>query len=144
MWECQCECGNKTIVVGSDLTTNHTNSCGCLKNSLGELKIKNILQKNNILFIEQKTFDTCKDKNKLKFDFFINNKYLIEYDGNIHYKITGSWNTSQNLQQTQKRDKIKNEWCKNNNIPLIRIPYYHYNELCLNDLLLETTKYRVV
>jgi len=36
---------------------------------------------------------------------------------------------------------IKNQWCKNNNIPLIRIPYTHLQNLCLEDLQLETSKF---
>lgn len=29
LWRCVCECGNETIVVGSQLTYGHTTSCGC-------------------------------------------------------------------------------------------------------------------
>ena len=31
VWECQCECGNITHVVGQALRAGHTKSCGCLK-----------------------------------------------------------------------------------------------------------------
>lgn len=48
-----------------------------------------------------------------------------------------------NLTKVKNHDKIKNEWCKNNNIPLIRIPYTIYDNLSLDDLLLETSKYIV-
>ena len=34
-------------------------------------------------------------------------------------------------------------WCKDNNIPLIRIPYTHYKELKIEDLLLETSKFKI-
>ena len=40
-----------------------------------------------------------------------------------------------------KHDLIKSKWCKENNIPLIRIPYTHFDNLCLNDLLLETSNF---
>lgn len=30
-YECLCDCGNKTIVVGSKIKNGHTKSCGCLK-----------------------------------------------------------------------------------------------------------------
>lgn len=39
------------------------------------------------------------------------------------------------MQQQQTRDAIKNLWCKNNHIPLIRIPYTAYNTLSLADLI---------
>lgn len=35
MWECFCECGNKTIVASTQLKTGHTKSCGCLRKELG-------------------------------------------------------------------------------------------------------------
>ena len=33
------------------------------------------------------------------------------------------------------------EWCKENNIPLIRIPYTHYDDIIIDDLKLETSKF---
>lgn len=33
---------------------------------------------------------------------------------------------------------MKNEYAWNNNFIIIRIPYTHYNDLCLNDLLLDS------
>lgn len=29
-WECKCDCGNTTIVIGATLRSGKTNSCGCL------------------------------------------------------------------------------------------------------------------
>ena len=31
-WKCKCDCGNYTTVIGSDLRSGHTQSCGCLGN----------------------------------------------------------------------------------------------------------------
>ena len=143
-WKCNCECGNNCIASGSDLVTRHKNSCGCLKISIGELTISNLLKINNIDFVTEKTFDDCVYKRKLRFDFYINNNYLIEFDGRQHYQTDEKWTTQERLKENQLRDSIKNEWCKNNNVPLIRIPYTHSREIQIEDLLLETTKYRVV
>ena len=55
-------------------------SCGHRKSN-GEEKIKYILEQNKISYIREKIFSTCKDQKELPFDFYINNKYLIEYDG---------------------------------------------------------------
>jgi hypothetical protein len=144
MWKCICECGNSTIVDSTSLRSGHSQSCGCLK-SHGEQKIIQLLKNNNIPFETQKTFNECRFKNTnrlAKFDFYVNNKYLIEYDGIQHFEYKGtSWNTKHQLKIIQERDEQKNIWCKNNNIPLIRIPYIHFNDLCLEDLLLETSKY---
>jgi hypothetical protein len=81
-----------------------------------------------------------------KFDFYVNNKYLIEYDGEQHFAPCrfGSIpqeEAEQRFKKQQEYDKLKNQWCKEHKIPLIRIPYTHYNDLCLKDLLLNTSSY---
>lgn len=53
-WKCKCDCGNLTIVVGGELTSGSTRSCGCLKNTAGLLK-------DNQHLISQYDFD--KNKN---------------------------------------------------------------------------------
>ena len=54
---------------------------------------------------------------------------LIEYDGEQHYMPVKFSHMSEEevqekLNDTQRRDNIKNEYCKKNNIPLLRIPYW--------------------
>ena len=135
-WKCKCECGNIHYTLGTLLKNGKVQSCGCTK-SKGEEKISQILKAYNIPFITQKSFPDCKDKKSLLFDFFVNNKYLIEYDGSQHFDKNNNWHDI-NL---EKRDLIKNNYCKKNNIPLIRIPYTQYDKLSINDLLLETTSF---
>ena len=143
-WECLCSCGNKKIVTGSDLVTRHVSSCGCIKRSSGEAIIAKILSENNIPFVQEKTFDGCVYRRKLRFDFYVANKYLIEFDGLQHFEVTNKfWNTEAHFYDNKLRDSIKNEYCKQNNLILIRIPYTH-KDIILEDLLPETTKYRVV
>ena len=144
IWKCQCDCGNIVFVSGSDLVTYHTSSCGCLKTSRGEYAIEKLLTENNIPFTREQTFDKCIDKIKLRFDFYVNNSYLIEFDGRQHFESVEEWGGYSNLEETQKRDAIKNKFCQDNNIPLIRIPHTQLNALTVDDLLLEKTKYRVV
>lgn len=146
LWECLCDCGNKTLVSTTSLITGNTQSCGC-KKSKGETKIAELLKQYNISFTQQQTFPSCKfpkTQALARFDFFINNKYLIEYDGIQHFSYSSSptsWNDKENFLETQERDAIKNQWCKENGIPLIRIPYTHLEELCIEDLLLETSNF---
>lgn len=141
-WLCQCDCGNTKIVRTYSLLNGDTQSCGCIGISKGENKIKEILTQANIPFIQQKTFQDCKDKNVLPFDFWIDNQYIIEFDGKQHYhaRPTGYF-TEEVVQNIQYHDQIKNNYCKKNNIPIIRIPYCHYDNLCLQDLLLETSHF---
>lgn len=30
-WLCRCDCGNESVVLGSNLVRGHTKSCGCIK-----------------------------------------------------------------------------------------------------------------
>ena len=141
IWKCVCDCGTICFKSISDLKTSTNNSCGCQKiTSRGEQKIQDILIKNNIFFEREKIFKDCYfERWPSRFDFYVNKQYIIEFDGIQHYKDTEffSWT----LKDNQERDNYKTNWCKENNIPLIRIPYTHLNNLCLEDLLLETSKF---
>ena len=146
-WICKCDCGNTVSVSGLKLRDGTTKSCGCLK-SAGEEKIIQLLKDNNIQFKTQITFNDCKDISLLKFDFgIIQNKkllYLIEYDGQQHYNYTNNgWNNKENYEKVKNHDNIKNQYCLSHHIPLIRIPYYIYQTLDINDLLLEKTNYLI-
>lgn len=148
IWECVCECGKKVYVDTHSLTQHHTLSCGCLR-SQGEEKIRQLLKDNNIMFNEQQSFIDCRFKDTgylARFDFYVNNQYLIEYDGEQHFYYKNSnhtWNTKENYEKIQKKDQFKNDWCKIHHIPLIRIPYTALKKLTINDLLLDTTKFRI-
>ena len=148
MWHCKCDCaaGTEHDIDGYALRTGKSLSCGCDSRSNGERSITYLLNKNNILFEQEKSFDSCKMKKygKLRFDFYVNNQYLIEFDGEQHFiEREKGWNDPEKLKKTQERDAFKNQWCKKNNIPLIRIPYWHIKKLCIEDLLLETSEYIV-
>lgn len=53
----------------------------------------------------------------------------IEYDGYTHFSANGGWNTEENLAKIQYSDRIKNNYCKEHNIKLIRIPYTDFKNL---------------
>ena len=135
-WLCQCSCGNTCIVEGGALKTGNTKSCGCVK-SFGEQKIISLLQNYGIPFEKEKIFDSSTN---YRYDFFIDNNYVIEYDGKQHY-VENSW---ESLDIIQKRDVEKNLYCFTHNIPIIRIPYTHFNKLCIEDLLLETSSFKLI
>ena len=136
-WICKCDCGNTCIVSGKALRNGTTQSCGCLK-SVGEQKITSILQQNNIFFEREKIFNDFKP---YRYDFYVNNEYVIEYDGRQHFQDYNWGKEEYSLQRTQERDALKNSYCLKNNIPIIRIPYTHYEEIILEDLLLNTSKF---
>lgn len=139
IWKCQCNCLANTIICvrAADLKSGKTSSCGCIR-SIGEEKIAYLLQQANIPFEREKTFPTCKFNNGglARFDFYVNNQYLIEYDGIQHFHPTFNQLDATVFNITKEHDEYKNQWCKNNNIPLIRINYKQLKELKIEDLLL--------
>ena len=142
IWICKCDCGR--LLEVSTANFYNINSCGkCLNQSFGQEKISQLLEINNIDYQQEKTFNTCrfpKTHALARFDFYVNNKYLIEFDGKQHFQQDKNSNW-QGLDYIRAHDEIKNQWCKDNNIPLIRIPYTHLQDLCLEDLQLETSKF---
>lgn len=136
-WKCICDCGEITHVTGEHLKTNHTTSCGKCCISKGEDAIKQILLTLKLSFIQQKKFSDCKDKRCLPFDFYLSEyNCCIEYDGEQHFHVpnnkTSTLFTEERINLIQEHDNIKTEYCKNNNIKLIRIPYTDYNKINTN------------
>jgi len=106
------------------------NSCPKCKSSKGEIKILNYLIENSISFIHQKTFNGCKNKQLLQFDFYLPDyNTCIEYDGKQHYESIDFFGGEIGFKNTQIRDNIKNNFCKNNNIIMIRITYKDFKNI---------------
>ena len=124
MWLCKCDCGGEVIVKGANLRNGGTTSCGCTK-SHGEEKIAQFLTEANIPYI--KNYKVVIDNNNYFFDFYVDDMYFIEFDGEQHfgYRQTG-WNNKENFLNNRKRDLIKNQYCFTKEIPIIRIPYNEY------------------
>ena len=136
IWHCKCKCGNECDVPLGDLHSGRTQSCGCLI-SKNEMIIKNLLNENNISFQTQYIFNNLPNR---KFDFYVNDKYIIEYDGEQHFKFSNNgWNTKEQFNKTRQNDLEKNKYCFDNKIPIIRIPYN--KKYGIEDLKLETTKF---
>ena len=135
-WLCKCDCGGEIILPSHNI--GRTLSCGCLR-SAGETKVAEILKEANILFEREKSFDDLvypDTKRKARFDFWVNNSFLIEFDGRQHFSSDNSgWNDKNNLLKVQEHDKIKNDYCKEKKIPLKRIPYTDLNEITLENIL---------
>lgn len=150
MYICQCDCGNTTKVKPRNLLNNRTNSCGCLTGSAGECAIEKILSNSNIPYIRQYHTKECRfpdTQYQAYFDFYVDNAYIIEYDGKQHFSPQcfngmSGYDSYQQFIKTQQHDQFKNQWCFTNNIPLIRIPYtVKIQNITLEMLLPETSQF---
>jgi len=117
--------------------------CTICNESTGERRIRKYLENKNISFLPQKDFSNLKGVggNPLKFDFAIFNdilktdlNFLLEYDGEFHYILIKYKNETRKVaekrfEKQKYHDKRKNEYCKNNNIKLIRIPYWEFDNI---------------
>ena len=123
-----CNCGNKYRSMWSTFSNNKVFKCPiCSKKQSKYASLtEEYLKKNHIYYKKEYSFEDCRAVSKLFFDFalFIRNKMiLVEVDGQYHFKDCYG-----DLESQQKRDRIKNQYCNNNNIPLIRIPYWEYKK----------------
>jgi len=116
--------------------------CPICNESKGEQNIRYYLEYNMMYFIAQYPFEDLRDIELLLFDFIIFEdenktiiKMIIEYDGEFHYKAIKLHKNEpikyaeERLRKQQYHDKMKNEYCKNNNIPLLRIPYWEFDNI---------------
>jgi hypothetical protein len=96
-----------------------------------------ILVNNNIKFISQWTNHNCiniETNTRLRFDVAILNfdksiTKVIELDGESHYMGTEFWGGSEGLKLRKYRDNIKTKYCQDNNIKLLRIPYWDFDKI---------------
>ncbi|MGG2065059.1 hypothetical protein [Bacillus sp. S14(2024)] len=103
--------------------------CPFCNQSHGEMRIQKYLEKRNIVFKSQFWFDDCKDIRVLKFDFAVFSsdgsvQLMIEYDGEQHFNPYHFLGGEEEFQNIQRRDHIKNKYCLEHGIRLVRIPYY--------------------
>lgn len=138
-WFCKCDCGNTCIVDEDRLQSGNTQSCGCIK-SKGEEKIQKILSNLGIKFHKEYIFQDCINPEtgaKLRFDFYLEDYNIcIEYNGIQHYQYReGGYFSKESVLDIQKRDKIKQDYCQHNSIPLIIIPYIDIDDIDDNYLL---------
>lgn len=116
---------NKCGKIYKQTPSNHLQGQGCPKcsESHGEKFISNYLDKHNIHYIPQKKFNDLKDKRLLSYDFCLpEQKVLVEYQGEQHFKSVSFSNKSKSDIQTQQyHDKLKREYAKDNGYKLLEL-----------------------
>ena len=117
--------------------SNHQSGNGCPTCSESKLErtAAKILTDMGITFTREKTYDECKNKKCLPFDFQIflpgsGYEALIEMDGEQHFEAVECFGGEDVFERTQKHDNIKNEFAINQKKPLLRIPYtFSYEQI---------------
>lgn len=129
-----CECNNQYEVLPNNFLRGRR--CPFCGQSKGEQKIRRWLEINNIKFIQEydKFIGLSSNKgNPLRFDFAILSindiVLLVEFDGQQHFDWIKGWQTKEDFETLKSHDKLKNEYCKNNNIPLLRISYWDFDKI---------------
>lgn len=131
---CACDCGGQTIVDSGNLKSGHTKSCGCVV-SLGQEKINTYLTTHNVHFKPEYPARIDGFVGVARYDFAVLNKdkavkYFIEYHGRQHYEVANSWSDNEErLVERQRKDELKREWAKENNILLYEIPYWEFDNI---------------
>lgn len=141
---CLCECGESVIVRDNHLKNGYRTSCRkCAKRkSSGEFEISKILDRGGIEYEEEYVFEemVAYCGRRLRFDFVIKSEgaviRAIEYDGEQHYggQKGGRLERFEPLDVIKERDSIKNDFCIQNGIPLVRIPFWKRGKITMDDL----------
>ena len=135
-FKCPYDCGYKAH--SQSRLNRHLNSCDGTKNnkSGGEKKIEKYLNKYKILY-EYNTSYKVKNIKLLKWDFIVNykdEKRMIEFNGRQHYQPIQYGNqtleeANNNFIRQKENDRIKSDFCKENDIKLLWIPYWEFNTI---------------
>ena len=123
-------CGEVFVTSFVTFTQHGGQVCNQCKSSesIGEMRIRMYLEENGIHFKQEYWFNDCRDINPLPFDFYLpEHNMIIEFDGRQHFDDTGLFSYS--LEKTNEHDRIKNQYCKDNGIDIIRIPYTKVNHI---------------
>lgn len=98
--------------------------------SKGVVVITRVLTDLNIKFETEFKFDDCKNERRLPFDFYLKDYNMcIEFDGEQHFKPIEKFGGKEKFNIQVKNDNIKNDYCKSNNIKLLRIRFDEVNQI---------------
>jgi len=118
--------------------------------SRGELKIKDILEDNNINFEQEYIFSDLitSSGRPLRFDFAVfdddgNLDYLIEFQGEQHYTGVAHFGGQKHLKIQKFNDKAKRQFCFKKGYKLVAIPYWDYDKVNFSYLIEKSEEFRL-
>lgn len=110
------------------------NGCPRCSTSKGEKRILVWLESHNIPYLWHKSIKSKLAPNKRKKfipDFQLPTKdgMFIEYNGEQHYRPKELWGGEKQLRKQQKRDAALREYCRQEEIRLLEIPYTDFDRI---------------
>jgi hypothetical protein len=132
----KCNCGETFKNSWDKFKQRKRIYCDNCNNAISSYERKTIelLDKLNIKYKKEYQIDNPLHRNgnhKLRYDFYLKDyNAMIEVDGHFHFKKTFSKyrNGEEIFKKRQLYDQIKNQYCIDNNIPLLRIPYWEFDK----------------
>lgn len=129
-WKCS-KCSHEWK---SDVAGRHTRRRGCpaCNSSKGESRVGEFLKLNSICNEPFKEFGGLVGLGggNLSYDFYLPTyNTSIEFQGRQHYEAIEHFGGEIQLEKQKIHDKIKREYCKSNNIKLIEIPYWDFDDI---------------
>lgn len=145
-WKCRdCSHEWEATIANRNKNNDRRTRCPSCFRSKGEMAVQEWLNKYNFYFSSEydKFYSLVSNLgNPLRFDFAVfydinktNIKLLIEFDGKQHFEIVKGWQTEESFETLQYHDKLKDKYCKDNNIKLLRIRYDEFDDI--NNILLK-------
>lgn len=131
----KCNIHNEIYLQSPSETLAGCNGCPHCVITKGEKKMNEILRGFDEKTIFQHKFDDCKYVDKLRFDAYSPTYNIaFEYNGIQHYEPVdfagkGDEWAKEHFKLNQERDKAKHGYCSNNNIPLIIVPYWEFDDM---------------
>ena len=112
--------------IASIAHRNAGQGCPFLQKSKGENLIDEQLSNLHQNYIMHYKIPTCKYKSLLSFDFYLQDGNIaIEYDGQQHFASYQYFGGNKVFKENVERDNVKTNYCFNNGIYLLRIPYIY-------------------
>lgn len=128
----ECPCGNQFERSYTNFSQRDKLCLNCTA-STGEKKVIEALELMGVNYKREFSFPDLVSRKgfPLRFDFAVTDddneiSYLIEYDGEFHYEPI----ISEQMFSSQKyNDNLKDMYCKDKQIPLLRIPYFEFENI---------------
>ena len=125
----RCRCGREfSTSLNCFINAGKTMCDVCShRESKGERAIREWLDLHDVAYESQKRFIDCGGNRPFPFDFFLPGLNIcIEFDGEQHFEESRLF---KHHETTRAHDELKNKYCEENGLNLIRIPYTEYDNI---------------